>query len=382
MLVGIVACICFLTHPIVPNTETNAVGGEPTTKPPSAPDWLRGKFNLLQPAWFDLLQPAWGLHGGLVYAILPGISKGTSSESSNNTATTLATKSQTAPRGLIRLFSPVLDGGRYDLVNFIAIEPVVGGKRGLSELEHSRLDGVPGKRIWVSAGVPPQMPGEAGRLTKLKSGVEELEVVLRVERFDNGAHVYLVATQFSNDPDEIRFTVHREPDSAPIQFCVLTATMGNKARTRLLWLKGEVASSHQLYPIYHDLGFAAERIFPLARLFHTIEGSVLVAVTNDEQNPAAVFPFPGTHLWYYGGAKVTQYWRKPKGTFRGDLTAAVNGRYVYWRSKQPVPGGIAFENFEMREPFSEGQSVVFGITRRTPAELGFRAADTTGKVGN
>ena len=121
-----------------------------------------------------------------MYAILPGISKGTSSEPSNNAVTTLATKNATTPRGLIRLFSPVLEGGRYDLVNFIAIEPVVGGKRGLSELELSRLDGVPGKRIWVSGGVPPQMPGEAGRLTKLKSGVEELEVVLRVERFDNG----------------------------------------------------------------------------------------------------------------------------------------------------------------------------------------------------
>ena len=155
--------------------------------------------------------------------------------------------------------------------------------------------------------------------------------------------------------------------------------MGNKARTRLLWLKGEVVSSRQLYPIYHDFGFAAERIFPLARLLHTAERDVLVAVTNDEQNPAAVFPFPGTHLWYYGGAKVTQYWRKPKGTFRGDLTAAVNARYVYWRSRQPVPGGIAYENFEMREPFSEGQCFVFGITRRTPAELGFRPPMTIGK---
>jgi hypothetical protein len=155
--------------------------------------------------------------------------------------------------------------------------------------------------------------------------------------------------------------------------------MGNKARTRLLWLKGEVVNSRQSYPIYHDLGFAAERIFPLARLFHTAEGGVLVAVTNDEQNPAAVFPFPGTRLWYYGGAKVTQYWRKPPGTFRGGLAAAVNARYVYWRSKQPVPGGIAYENFELREPFSEGQCFVFGITRRTPAELGFRPAMTIGK---
>jgi hypothetical protein len=215
MLVGIVACICFLTHPVGPNTQTNAAGGEPTAKRPSAPDWLRGRFNPLQPAWFNLLQPAWGLHGGLVYAILPGISKGTTGEPSNNTATPPAARSATVPRGLIRLFSPVLDGGRYDLVNFIAVEPVVGGKRGLSELELSRLDGVPGKRIWALGPVSPQMPGEAGRLTKLKSGVEELEVVLRVERFDNGAHVYLVATQFSNAPDEIRFTVHREPDSAP-----------------------------------------------------------------------------------------------------------------------------------------------------------------------
>jgi hypothetical protein len=92
-----------------------------------------------------------------------------------------------------------------------------------------------------------------------------------------------------------------------------------------------------------------------------------------------VFPFPGTRLWYYGGAKVTQYWRKPNGTFRDDLSAAVSARYTYWKSKQPVPGGIAFENFEMREPFSEGQCFVFGITLRTPAELGFRPAMTIGK---
>jgi hypothetical protein len=156
--------------------------------------------------------------------------------------------------------------------------------------------------------------------------------------------------------------------------------MGNKARTRLLWLKSEVISSLQSYPNYHGFDFAPQRTFPLARLFRTAAGGVIVAVTTDERNPAAVFPFPGTHLWYYGGAKVTQYWRKPKGTVRDDLSAAVNARYTYWRSKQPVPGGIAFENFEMREPFAEGQCFVFGITRRTPAELGFPVADRTPKV--
>jgi hypothetical protein len=283
---------------------------------------------------------------------------------------------------LIRLFSPVLDGGKYDLINFIAVEPVVGGRRGLSELELSRLDGVPGKRIWASGSVQPQMPVEPGKLTKPMPGVEKLEVVLRVERFDNGAHVYLVVTQRSDAPEEIQLAIHTEPDSAPLQYCVLTATMGNKARTRLLWLKDEVKSSLQLYPNYRGFDFApAEHVFPLERLFRTVERGVIVAVTTNEQNPAAVFPFPGTRLWYYGGAKATQYWRKPKGTFRDDLSAAVSARYTYWRSKQPIPGGIAFENFEMREPFSEGQCFVFGISRRTPAELGFRAADATGKVG-
>jgi hypothetical protein len=30
--------------------------------------------------------------------------------------------------------------------------------------------------------------------------------------------------------------------------------------------------------------------------------------------------------------------------------------------QQPIPGGISFENFELREPFRDGQTSVFGIT--------------------
>ena len=380
-VLGVAVCVCSLTNLNIHNPATDAVGGEAAPIPPPMPDWVRGKFNLLQPVW--------GLRGGLLFSIHPGGATRASKQPtpsgvpSNGIAavTPLAVKNEEAPRGLIRLFSPVLEGGQYDLINFIAIEPIVGGRRCLSELELSRLDGVPGKRIWASGDVQPQMPIEPGKLTKPTPGVEKLDVVLRVERFDNGAHVYLVVTQRSDAPDEIQLTIHAEGDSAPIQACVLTATMGNKARTRLLWLKDAVVSSLRLYPNYQAFDFAPERAFPLARLRRTAEGGVLVAVTTNEQSPAAVFPFPGTRLWYFGGAKVTQYWRKPEGTFHDDLSAAVNARFVYWRSKQPVPGGIAFENFEMREPFSEGQCFVFGITRRTPAELGFRAADTTGKAG-
>jgi hypothetical protein len=302
---------------------------------------------------------AWGLRGGLVFGIhpsQPGSSDG-------------------APRGLIRLGYPALKNGGYDLINFIAVEPVVQGRRGFSELELSRLDGAPGKRIWASTNSrqpEASMPPEPGKLTRRADGVEQLEVVLRVERFENGAHVHLVITQHSDAPDEIQIAIHAEPDSAAIEYCILTATMGNKARTRLLWLKDEVLNSRDLYADYRESGFAPHRVFPLERLLRTVDGGVLVALTTDEENPAAATPLPGMRHWHYAGAKVTQYWRKPKGSLGEGLHAAVNARYTYWNSKQPIPGGVAFENFELRERFCNGQCFVFGVTRRRPADLGFR----------
>jgi hypothetical protein len=62
------------------------------------------------------------------------------------------------------------------------------------------------------------------------------------------------------------------------------------------------------------------------------------------------------------------------GTWRAELQAVVNARYTYWQSRQPIPGGVAFENFELREPFYPGQRFVFGITRQTPKELGIPPA--------
>jgi hypothetical protein len=121
---------------------------------------------------------------------------------------------------------------------------------------------------------------------------------------------------------------------------------------------------------YKETGFAPHLQYPLSRLRRTAGGGVLVAVSNDEQDPAAVYPFPNSELWHCAGCKVTQYWAREAGAFRDDLEAVVNGRYTYWRSARPLPGGIAFENFELRERFYDGQKSVFGITRRTPQELG------------
>ena len=311
----------------------------------SAADWIRPGVSTNQPVW--------GIRGGLLWAVAPaGFRPG-------------------EPRGLIRLGYPVLSEGRYDLINFIAVEPIVRGRRGFSELEHSQLDGLAGKRIWAQ--------GEGDRIaTNLVSGrlqngpheEDELDVMLRVETFENGAHVRLVVRQRSNRPDEIEFSIFQEPDSAPLDYCILTATMGNMARTRQLWLKDEFANSLELYRGYQKTYFTPHQEYPLSVLHRTAEGGVLVAVTNDEESPATVYPFPNSELWHYAGCKVTQYWAKTAGTFRADLHAAVNARYTYWLSSRPIPGGVAFENFELREQFYDGQRFTFGITRRTPQELG------------
>jgi hypothetical protein len=190
---------------------------------------------------------------------------------------------------------------------------------------------------------------------------------LQVEKFTNGAHVHLVLSQRSDAPDELRLRVHAEPDSAPMESCILTATMGNKARTRQLWLQDGVVSSLKIFGDYAGPDFTAHAFFPLARLPRNSVGDVLVAITNDEDNPASATGL--SRFWQYRGAKVTQYWRKPAAELNDSLRCAVNARFKYWMSQNPIPSGLAYENFELVEKFKDGQTFTFGITRRSPAEL-------------
>ena len=311
-----------------------------------AADWVRAGLNTNQPIW--------GLRGGLQFAISPGG----------------FTSGDGGPRGLIRIGHPTLPEGRYDLINFIAIEPVVGKTRGFSELEKSKLDGRRGKMFWTGASPPTNSEPAAfspGEISSPRPGVEELEVPLRVEQFDNGAHLRLVLSQRSDAPDELRLRVRIEPDSAPIKACILTATMGNKARARLLWLNDGAVSSLKVFGDYTGPDFTPHAFLPLGRLPRNARGDVVVAMTTDEANPAeatGLSPF-----WQYRGEKVTQYWRKPAAGLDSSLRCAVNARFRYWMSPTPVPGGLAYENFELVEDFKDGQEFVFGVTRRSPTEL-------------
>ncbi len=320
-------------------------------RPGNRVEWIRAGVNTDRPAW--------GLRGGLQWGLPPP-----------------AGRPPDGPRGLIRVRYPVLRNGGYDVINFIAVEPIVRGRRGFSELERSQLDGVRGKRLWArDPGAPARPAAElpSGRLARFETGEESLTVHVGVERFQNGAHVRLTVIQRSGAPDELELIVHAEPDSAPIEYCILTATMGNKARARKLWLKDGTAGSLELYPDYRDFHFTPHRLFPLDRLRRTPAGEVLVCLTTDEADPAVVDPYPAASHWRYRGSPVMQYWKKPPGAWCDDLQVAVNARYTYWMSRHPIPGGVAFENFEMRERFYPGQRFVFGITRRNPEELGFDA---------
>lgn len=299
-------------------------------------------------------KPVWGLQGGLQFAISPGGFTG----------------GDGGPRGLIRIGYPTLPGGRCDLINFIAIEPVVGKKRGYSELERSGSDGKQGKWFW--SGSPPDSKGaasppHAGVISSPAAGIEELTVTLKTEKFSNGAHVRLELSQRSDAPDELRLVVRAEDDSAPLTSCILTATMGNKARNRLLWLRNETVSSLQIFNNYDGPDFAPQKVFPLARLPRNAADDVLVAMTTDEVNPAATAGQPPG--WAWRGRKVTQYWRKPAAGVNPSLRCAANARFMYWMSRNPIPGGLSYENFELVEDFKDGAEFIFGVTKTSPRKL-------------
>lgn len=270
------------------------------------------------------------------------------------------------PRGLLRLYTPYLGHTRDRLLNFIAVEPIPAGstERGYSELEQSRLDDVPGLRMWSAddASDPTPRASDAparGVVTTGTDGVQRLTVHIGVERFANGAHLFVTAVFRADRPHEVSVAASARPDSAPLDACVLSATMGNWARLRVLRLADGEATAAELWPEYRDVHFADHASFPVARLGR--EGSaVAVSAVTDEDSPATATYAPGTaEHWHYLGERGVQTWiaEDPDPA----LVAQVNGRHSYWRSEHPIPGGIAFENFELVEPFRSGREFTFRV---------------------
>lgn len=303
-------------------------------------------------AWVRPAAPSepliWGRRDGIVFGLAsPGGMRG--------------------PRGLIRV--GILNNGQAELINFVAVEPVTFGegtrqsRMAFSELEKSQTDGRQGKLFRAADRL-----GTIETLPAKPAPVERLTVRINVEKFTaNHAHVYVVASMTSNRPQEVAFGVHHEEDSAPIEENTLTATMGNYARIRWLWLKDRVVDSRKHYAGYTAAGFIDKENYPFSEMLTYGDGDALVLGTTNEADPAAV-KVPERPFWTYKSVKLTQYWRVPARHIQPDLRVKVNGRGYYWASQTPIPGGLAFENFEVRQRYMPGQVFVFGMTPKEPWE--------------
>jgi len=278
------------------------------------------------------------------------------------------------PRGLLRIYTPYLGQEEHIMINFIAVEPIIQGEemRSFSELEMSQLDQLQGKRFW-SANTPdddsPKLPQFPARgMIESKNGIQTLTVYIFVEPFQNGAKVYLQLQFRSDRPYELGLSTFTQKDSKPIKQCILTATMGNYARLRRLYLKDTMKSSLEIWPGFTGVGFAPHAIFPLKDLFRTARGHALFIAAPDEKDPEHATYAPDTYFWWkYQGKPATQYWRSENP--HPGLQGMVNGRAMYWQSSFSLPGGVAFENFELVQPFRQGEEYWFGVTPLTPEDL-------------
>src|SRR5208282_3298782 len=220
-----------------------------------------------------------------------------------------------------------------------------------------------------------EMGNVTGRLQQTPAG-RVLSFVLHVEPFANGARPLIEISLFERFPHRIRLRSFSGPGGKKMDRCGLTATMGNYCRCRFLWLRSGPVFAPDLYAGYTGTAFVEKQTYALADLWQTKEQDVVAAISADEFEPREVWPLP-TNAWHYNGKWMANFWLKPKGSYDKSLQCRVNGRRVYWAGTVPLPGGIAYENFEFREAFRPGQEVWFGYTTESPAktfEFGYDAS--------
>jgi hypothetical protein len=298
-----------------------------------------GGYDWVRPAGITGEKPAWGHRNGIRVGLRHEF-----------------------PHGLLTIYCPPVSGGEWTTFNYLAVEPVVGGVRGQSEMEASALDRRGGKRFW-SARTPdftprPTVPASSGTVFDLGT-TEVLCVFIMIEPFENGAIPYLRLTFRSDSPFEVQIETFAAPRSARMESCVVTATMGNFARLRRLRLREGFATSHDLWPGFTGTDFAQSKDFPLDGLYRDAAGGVIFAAGPDEPDPAAV-RMEG-HWWDFRGRPATQYWRVDPDAVVPGLLGRVNARATYWGSDYPIPGGVSFENMELQMPFRHGERYYYGI---------------------
>jgi hypothetical protein len=346
MVVVVVGSLAAAAPIVLVCCRANDPAPEPLAEPVIDGPWLR-------PAQGRRAEPVWGVKGGLAVGLWP----------------------TSGPRGLLRIYAPYLGQRRPRMVNFISIEPTVRGARGQSELEVGSQGKQTGLAMWAAdtpaaaavLGDPTTPP--PGRVERL-DGTQALTFCVATEPFRNGARPVVQVILRADHPHEVGLRVRAAEGSARMEACVLSATMGNYGRLRHLWLRGEVADSRKVWPDFRPdrLGFAPWRAWGRERLLKR-DGFLLVAATTNESDlTRAEYDSKVPPHWRYEGKSATQYWRTADAE---GAAVRVNGRTTYWGDGGKIPGGVAYENFELQVPFADGQEFWFGVTPEAPAKLGF-----------
>jgi hypothetical protein len=268
------------------------------------------------------------------------------------------------PRGLIRIYAPYLQQDFPRVVNFISIEPSVHGQLGRDQSELQMSRDRPGRRglsFWATNAI------DAPRAERPASGIIDtddsvLRVFIHTEPFENGARPIIECLFRKTDPYEVELVTHAADESAPMTSCVLSATMGSFGLLRKIHLAdGRIESAQQLWanePL-DRLGFLPWRTWSSDELQTTSNGRYHVKMSTDARDPSKVRHDPNVAPhWIYIGQKAVHYWRVGADS---NPTAAVNGRRTYWMSQSPIPGGTAFENFEIRTAYRPGAKLWFGV---------------------
>lgn len=271
------------------------------------------------------------------------------------------------PRGLLRV--GYQENGKFHLINYIAVQPLVLGAVGLSELERGN-DGMPGKPLWVGSSPTDGGIGANGDVRGVVQQTTQGAVLtfwLFVEKFGNGAAPVVEVSLYENQPDRVRFRTFSGAGGSVMERCDLSATMGNQSRCRTLWLDTDRVHAPDLYAGYRGDGFVERVPYRLGALHKTTTDDVVVAISPDEFEPREVWPF-ANGAWHHDGSWMAQFWLKPRGTYDDSLQCRVNGRGMYWGGNSPIPGGLSFENFELQESFRPGQETWFGYLKESPAK--------------
>lgn len=330
-------------------------------------EWIR-PVNEKSPA-------VWGIRNGIVFGLWPYDIENPVKEKEGG------------PRGLIRVGYEFK--GHIDMINFIAVEPVVNDKMEFSEISPSQVDGKWGKFMWASDNSNPgrYYPAAISRgiITHpdpQHPDVEQLSLYIFMEQFLNGAHPYFKISIRSDNPEELCFEIFNEENSAPMQRCALTATMGNYSRLRFLYLKNKIVQAKELFDGFNGIDFIEKEAFPEKELLRDKNDDYIVLAETDESF-TSLSSWPQQEAYYARWSwryrpffKLTQYWKKEKLQADTSLSVRVNGRAKYWSGGSAnknvyidIPGGVAFENFEMREKYYSGQKFYFGLSRKSPAEI-------------